>query len=129
MLPAIKIVATPPGEAPEYIREAWVGLVLPLLVPSVRRVWTAGGVLSTPKTVWGEWLRRLLGLGKFEVGYIVNVVTAVALLERAAPWAAQWWRENTPEMLAGNRYFLFAPDVCQETDQETDEVIASSRGA
>ncbi len=125
MLPAIKIVATPPGEAPEPIREAWVGLVLPLVVPSVRQMWAAGGVLTMPKTVWGEWLRRLLGLGKFESGYIVDVATAIALLERSAPQAAQWWRENTPHLLARVHYFIFAPDVCQETD----EVIASSQGA
>ncbi len=60
---AIKIISTPPGEAPLHIREAWVELVLPLAVPPVRSVWIVGGVLTGPKTALGQWLHLLLGCG------------------------------------------------------------------
>ena len=29
-MPSIKIIATPPGEAPAWVREAWVGLIMPV---------------------------------------------------------------------------------------------------
>lgn len=117
LLAAVKIVAIPPGEASEHIREAWVGLVLPLVVPSVKSVWVVGGVLTSPKTYWGQWLRFLFGNRRREAGYVVNVATAIALLERANPSAAAWWRKNTPELLAPNRNFIFAIEACEETEE------------
>lgn len=113
---AIKIVATPPGEAPQHIREAWVGLVLPLAAPSVRNGWV-GGVLTGPRTYGEHLLRRLLGQGRRETGYLVNVAVAVSLLERLNPSAAGWWRENAPNMVVPGRNFMFSAGVCEETDE------------
>ena len=112
---AIKIISAPFGEAPLHIREAWIGLVLPLAVPSVRSVWIVGGVLTGPRTALGHWLQLLLGRGSRHAGYVVNVVAAVALLDRANPSAAAWWRENTPDLLAENRNFVFNAEACEET--------------
>ncbi|HEY7315037.1 MAG TPA: hypothetical protein VH643_37170 [Gemmataceae bacterium] len=45
----VRIIATPPGEAPEEIRQAWLGLELPLAAGETgpHNVPT-GGVLSGP---------------------------------------------------------------------------------
>ena len=43
----IRIKSTPPGEAPEHIRQAWVGLVLP--VPG--RIRRRGGFAEVPRDV------------------------------------------------------------------------------
>ena len=51
---AIKIVAVPPGEAPQQVREARVGLVLPLALPQKRRSLGAGvltGHKDAPSTL------------------------------------------------------------------------------
>lgn len=114
---AIKIISTPPGEAPLHIREAWVGLVLPLAVPSVRSVWIVGGVLTGPKTLWRQRLHLFLGRGRRHAGYVVNLAAAVTLLERANPSAAAWWRENTGEMIAQNRNVVFFAEVCEEAEE------------
>lgn len=113
---AIKIIATPSGEAPLHIREAWVGLVLPLVVPKPRLTKTSGGVLTGPKTYWGYLFRRLLGQGKIEVGYAVNVQASLMLLSRVNPSAAQWWHDNVPYMMTANRTFLFCVEACEETE-------------
>ena len=114
---AIKIISTPPGEAPLHIREAWVGLVLPLAVPSVRSVWIVGGVLTGPKTLWRQRLHLFLGRGRRHAGYVVNLAAAVTLLERVNPSAAAWWRENTGEMIAQNRNVVFFAEVCEEAEE------------
>jgi len=110
----IKIIATPPGEAPQHIREAWVGMVLPLASPAVKSGW-AGGVLTGPKTYWAHLLQRLLGQGRRESGYFVNADAAVALLERTNPTAAAWWRENASGMMVPGRNFIFPAEACEET--------------
>ncbi len=50
----IRIVACPPGEAPQAVREAWIGLELPLPPGRLghRRGWLTTGVVSGPRTWW-----------------------------------------------------------------------------
>ena len=48
----IRIISAPPGEAPDHIRAAWIGLVLPIAVPGARYLPTVG-VLSRPKSRFG----------------------------------------------------------------------------
>src|SRR5688572_15600413 len=60
---AVRIISTPPGEAPEEIRRAWVGLVVPL---SARhgtgpRSYRAFGVLTAPRGMWRRLWGRLTG--------------------------------------------------------------------
>jgi hypothetical protein len=110
----IRIVAVPPGEAPEEVRRAWVGLVLPLaageFVP--RRV-RGAGVLTGPRSVLGWLLARLTGRSRYFYGYVVHAAQAVALLSEQAPGAAQWWRECAPHACRPGRCFLFAAEVCE----------------
>src|SRR5258708_5296289 len=97
--PAVKIVATPGGEAPIDVREAWVGLTLPLTVPTPR-MFEPDGVLSRTKQ-------------SPRVGYPVEGSQAVEILAEKAPWAAEWWRENAPHVLAPYYDLIFSAEVCE----------------
>ena len=112
--PYIRIVGVPPGEAPLWVREKWVGLELPLARgnPGPRTVYGTG-VLSAPRNfrvaIWWWFLCRL----ERHTGYVVDAATAVRILEGAAPDAAAWWRETVPRVVGPRRKFLFAESVCQ----------------
>jgi len=111
---SVRIIAVPPGEAPLWVREKWVGLVLPLArgqKEPVARL--TSGVLSGPRNrlvaVW--WV--LLGRLQKESGYAVSAAAALSVLEQTAPDAASWWRENVPRLRERGRKFLFAASVCE----------------
>jgi hypothetical protein len=102
----IRIKSTPPGEAPNHVRRAWVGLVLP--VPphlSGQRRANTFGVLSGP------------GFGRQQsIGYIVESSVAVKVLADSVPEAADWWRANAATIIEPGRYFMFAPECCEELE-------------
>jgi hypothetical protein len=113
-MPSIRIVAVPPGEAPLEVREAWMGLELPLPRWKTRpRRFPTFGVLSGPQ----DFFRRLAGLLTFRftmpTGYVVGVLPAIDVLERSHPWAATWWRVNTPHLMRRSRHFLFPVECCE----------------
>jgi hypothetical protein len=93
----VRIVALPPGEAPEQIRKAWVGLELPV---AGRDRNTVVGVLSD---------RPAAGCD----GYAVDGAKAVALLAARAPEAAAWWRRNAPHVLVGGYQLVFPAEICE----------------
>jgi hypothetical protein len=97
----VRIVSVPPGEAPEYIRRAWVGLELPV----------AGG-RAGPQTggAFGVLSNQPMGYGP---GYAVDGATAVRLLAAKDPDAAAWWRESAPHVLRGGYQLVFPADVCE----------------
>jgi hypothetical protein len=97
--PSVKIVATPGGEAPLDVREAWVGLTLPLSDPTPR-TFEPIGILSHTKQAP-------------RVGYQVEGWRAVDILDEKAPWAAAWWREKAPHVLASCYQLIFSADVCE----------------
>jgi hypothetical protein len=96
----VRIIATPPGEAPEPVRKAWVGLELPVADgrdgPAPL---DAAGVLS------GERVEPV-------EGYEVDGAAAVDLLAAKAPEAAAWWRANAPACVTGGGRLVFPADVC-----------------
>jgi hypothetical protein len=104
----IRILAPPPGEPPEYIRAAWVGCVLPLYTttddPKIRQQTT--GVLSGRK-------------GNLTPGFVVRVIDAIHELESHNAAAAQWWRQNAPELIQPGKLFIFPEEACELVD-ETD---------
>jgi hypothetical protein len=51
--------------------------------------------------------------GKQTTGYLVDGKQAVTILATKAPWAAAWWREHAPHVLANDFQFLFPSDVCE----------------
>jgi len=109
---SVRIVARPIGEAPEWVRDAWVGLSLPLLCPDQRRV-PGVGVLSGPHFLLGQLVWRLLGRSMTVSGYIVNAGIAVDLLEAHHPQAAGWWRANAGHLLDRSRNFVFDTPSCE----------------
>jgi hypothetical protein len=97
----LRIIRTPPGEAPEEIRRAWVGVELPL-----RR--------------WETEPDRHLTVGalsqkapEMAAGYAVDGRAAVKALASHSPEAAAWWRENAPQVLARGYRLWFPSDVCE----------------
>lgn len=107
----VRIVQPPFGEAPSWVREAWVGLELPFIYPP-RAYLTAGGVVTGPKTFLGQLWEALRGKANRVVGYPVYSAEAIALLAIANPDAANWWRVNTPRFLNPRQIFLFDEPAC-----------------
>src|SRR5262245_6131104 len=108
----LRIEAVPPGEAPQWVREQWVGLALPLVgrQSSPRSVLTSG-VLSGPKSVWASVVAMFSGQLRRRTGYLVDTRAAVAILATKSPEAAAWWREHAPRLVRPGRYFVFPYEV------------------
>mgnify|MGYP000966107086 CR=1 FL=1 len=111
----IRIKSTPPGEAPEHVRQAWIGLEIP--VPprfAARRRGFGVGVLSGPRSRIGALFAILSGRAHREVGYIVEASVAVDLLASRSPEAAECRRQHAPHFIEPGRYFMFAAESCEE---------------
>ena len=111
---AIRIIAVPPGEAPLWVREKWVGLELPLALDAAARDYVGFGVVSGPQT----WLRQMWDIVRGRAdrvrGYAVEGARAVEILQSSSPEAADWWRTHAPRHLAPRRYLVFHAHVCRE---------------
>jgi hypothetical protein len=107
--PRIRIIATPPGEAPESVRRAWIGLELSLVPGSTEspEAISAAGVLS------GE-------TGGTCLGFVVEGREAITALGFHDPVAAAWWRENVPEITSEWYGLGFPAGVC-ELKRPSDE--------
>lgn len=92
----IKIIAVPPGGAPEWVRKEWVGLEMPIEVPG-------------PGLQMGVKGTAPQNLG----GYHVQFDKAMAVLEGKSPKAAKWWQENVPFGFTDKDTFVFKSDVCE----------------
>jgi hypothetical protein len=97
-----RIVAVPPGEAPERVRRAWVGLELPL---------APGETGPRDQLAYGVLSNGSVGSRK---GYAVDGCKAVALLEAKDPDAAAWWRRNAPHVLTRGYQLVFPAEVCEQ---------------
>ena len=98
----IRVVRVPPGEAPQHIREHWVGLTLPLAAgESSAFEMETSGVLSGAQE------------DEPTIGYVVNIEDAVAILASKSPSAASWWRENASELFSSGGTLVFDQDVCE----------------
>jgi hypothetical protein len=98
----IRIVGTPPGEAPEAVRGAWIGLELPL---------APGETGLRPLQQFEVVSLQAVGA---ERGYLVDGRQAVELLAAHHPEAAAWWRSNCAEALAARGQLAFPPEVCEK---------------
>ena len=111
----IRIISTPPGEAPEQVRQAWIGLEISVPPRFAGRCRGFGvGVLSGPKSSLGSLFAVLFGRAQREVGYIVESRVAIDLLAARSPETAGWWRQNAPRFTKSGRYFMFAAASCEE---------------
>jgi hypothetical protein len=109
---SIRITSVPPGEAPAAIREAWVGLELPLYRKNPGR-FLGSGVLSGPRSVGASLIRLLTFRSTLHHGYVVLSLAGIEVLERSNPTAARWWRENTPHLFHTRRYLIFPAECCK----------------
>ena len=109
---SIRITRVPPGEAPVAVREAWLGLELPLKRENPQR-YLGSGVLSGPRNIIQTLIHMLTFRLKIHTAFVVPSQTAIEILERTQPSAARWWRENAPHTVRPQRYFLFPPDCCE----------------
>lgn len=115
MATRVRIVSVPPGEAPEDIRRAWVGLTLPIVGRGPLKG-IGSGVLTGPKSIL-EFLWRLLTFRmQVQEGYAVDVAAAMEILQGARPDAAAWWRHAAPHLFRRGRRFVFAKACCQPVD-------------
>lgn len=108
----VRITSVPPGEAPQWVREKWVGLVLPLAQSRPLTALTSGVLSGPPNRLAAIWW-GLLGRLEKKSGYAVEASAALAVLERTAPDAAAWWRENVPRLRGRERKFLFRASDCE----------------
>ena len=114
-LAKIRIVAAPPGEAPDEVREAWIGIVLPVVPCHLRPIrGSQFGVVTGPKTPLMLRLAGFLGLGRtHSATYPVDAKTALRVLSEHAPLAEAWWRSNTPHLYREGMILGFAEHVCE----------------
>jgi hypothetical protein len=98
---SLRIVRTPPGEAPEVIRRAWVGVDLPL-----RRGETEPGRHLTVGVLSYQ-------APEMTTGYAVDGRVAVKALASHSPEAAAWWREHAPHVVARGGRLWFPCEVCE----------------
>jgi len=118
MAAQFRIVGVPPGEAPQWVREKWVGLCLPLRQRGrAPGSYYTFGVLSGPKTLFAVLVALVTRKLKRETGYSVSVRVAVDALAAHSPEAAAWWRENAPHMFQPTRFFVFGSDVAVVVDE------------
>ncbi|HJO64840.1 MAG TPA: hypothetical protein QF469_05820 [Sphingomonas sanguinis] len=108
----IMIVRRPNGEAPEWVRDAWIGVSIPLLIPS-RRMVRGFGVLTGPRGVLPQIWAMLRGRTVNVDGFVVNARIAVDCLEGHRPDAAAWWRLHTPRLLRKRTIFMFDAAACE----------------
>jgi Protein of unknown function (DUF4240) len=98
----IRIIATPPGEAPPAIRAAWVGCFLQLCEgrDTPERGTVGSGVKSGRPEDHG-------------LVYVVPSRDTILALEKRDARAARWWRKHTPHMLEPGRNFIFTAAACE----------------
>ena len=109
---SVRIVRPPKGEAPEWVREAWVGLVLPLKDARLQTL-PICGVLSGPRSGLRMLWDSLTGASVTTTGYLAPAARAIEVLEASRPLAARWWRDHAPRFLREEAEFLFDAAACE----------------
>ena len=113
----IRIIEIPPGEAPEQIRAAWVGVIIRLAdVPEPQPgIWATTGVLGKELGLLAKF-KRFLGAPVVEQpypSYVVDVLAAMDALRAQSSSAAAWWESHTPHLLKPGKKFCFAASCCE----------------
>ena len=122
----IEIIGRPAGQAPLWVRDAWIGVTLPT-TPRAARAWLGMGVLDGA----GGWPARLWAVMRgrsYKIsGYAVRAKAAVRLLERTNPAAAAWWREHAADLLGGRGVFIFEAEVCAPRPALRTDTLGAQR--
>jgi len=100
---AVKITSLPPGEAPKWVREQWIGLTM----TGTREIGTfALGVLS----------RKPVSESQVRNGFVISAREAVRQLFASNPKslkAVRWWYDNYLKDHP-NGDFVFSPECFEE---------------
>lgn len=94
----IRIIETPPGQAPQWVRNEWVGLTLPLEE-------------NAPAADEGIQMGIAGGRPENADGFSVLTQDAMGILGEKSQEAVQWWEDNLP--LAFIPRFIFRKEVCE----------------
>jgi hypothetical protein len=108
----VRITSVPPGEAPLWVREKWVGLELPICGPAIPRTYRTVGVVTGSGSLVGFLFAVLRRRTKNTPGYLVSGEAALVALEEVSPDAAAWWRANAPGFFQPGRYLVFQETAC-----------------
>ncbi len=106
----IELVRTPRGQAPEWVREEWVGLFIPLasdVGPGTQR-----GALGGAATIRG--------------GHHVEAAEAFIRLGGKSADAYDWWVEYSPRAFMS--YLVFDREACRVADEEPVRSPEALRG-
>lgn len=106
MTERIRIVNTPPGQAPEWVRKEWVGLELPVEEDS------PGSEKSTQIGARGG---KPENLG----GYPIRTSDAINSLREKSQQAAEWWETNLPLEVVPT--FVFKKEACEIIPDTPDD--------
>lgn len=112
----VRIVRAPVGEAPSWVREAWIGLELPLADLAEVSIETVG-VLTGPFSPLGYGWAKVRGRLHRTTGYAVRSARAIDILARSRPDAAEWWRTNTPRFCQPGELFIFDTPACEPSPE------------
>ena len=108
----LKVSFVPPGEAPAWVREKWVGLRLPLAQNTQNaKSFRVAGVLTGPRSLRALLAALFAGGFRRVEGYVVDAPAALAILESAHPEAAAWWREHVPHSFLPGGKFVFPKGI------------------
>ena len=108
----IIVVRRPIGDAPEWVKDAWIGVRLP--VAKTQATSHAGfSVTKGPHTLIPRLWSILRKKSDYYSGYVVHAKTSVEILSETRPDAANWWRTNVHNCLQGFNCFLFDEESCE----------------
>jgi len=115
-VPRIRIISIPPGEAPLWAREKWVGLTLPVTSssrgPGPFTTTTFDFVTGPAPATLAQFEAGIRGKPKFMSGFHVKTQTALEILETDSPEAAEWWRDQIAHTTTPTNFLLFDKDCC-----------------
>lgn len=103
----IRIISTPAGQAPEWVRQQWVGLELPITDEEV--AYDA----FTEEQRRGEYKGALGGAPEPENmgGFHVQTRKVIEALSEKSLEAANWWKKNVP--LSAIDHLVFGRKFCE----------------
>ncbi len=109
----IEVVSTPPGHAPEWVRDAMIGIQIKSAHDQTVTMPTINSA-NAPKTRLGQWLYILQGKAEMRTGYVVHANELLGLLLIKSQAAAEWCLENTPHMAKEGQMFMLDQSCCRK---------------
>lgn len=109
----VEIVSIPVGEAPLWVRQAWIGTKIPLVWDGLHTLPVVGVLSGPPSRTMRLWNYLTWQADPIMTGYIVVAKEAVDRLADHNIEAAEWWRANTPDALDGASTFIFDAQACE----------------